>query len=276
LRAQFEKGGTGLWPVVSRVSRETVLRVIHTSNAIQRVLQIRFYLIPVRAELKVFFMPSPESNYYIVISDTERGPYSFGLICSLWHARKVNPTTHYRQEEMERSAPLSEIADILNSCDAKPFTELYYVSVEGKEGGPYTIEQLRQMWEQGILTANTLFWSEFSSERLRLLDFFAAEKTAGDVNMSVPLTYKGEASQRILPALLLCLFLGALGAHRFYSGWSGFGIGQALLFFGGLIALDLGGGMLLFACGMWVLADFYKIVTGQFENSDGQRIKQWV
>jgi len=64
-----------------------------------------------------------------------------------------------------------------------------------------------------------------------------------------------------LTALLLCLFLGFLGAHRFYVGK----IGTALLFpitFGGFL-------------GIWWIYDTVMIVTGEFTDSEGRRLHYW-
>lgn len=60
-----------------------------------------------------------------------------------------------------------------------------------------------------------------------------------------------------LPALLLCLFVGFLGVHRFYLGKVGTGILQ-LLTLGGL--------------GIWTLIDFIRIATGSFTNARGERL----
>ena len=61
-----------------------------------------------------------------------------------------------------------------------------------------------------------------------------------------------------VPTILLCFFLGALGAHRFYVGKIGTGILQ-LLTLGGL--------------GIWVLIDFIIIVTGSFKDKEELPIK---
>lgn len=66
--------------------------------------------------------------------------------------------------------------------------------------------------------------------------------------------------KRILPAALLCGFLGWLGVHRFYVGKVGTGL---------LMLFTLG------FFGIWTLIDFIIIVCGAFKDKDGHTITQW-
>lgn len=61
-----------------------------------------------------------------------------------------------------------------------------------------------------------------------------------------------------LVTLLLSIFLGSLGIHRFYVGKIGTGILQLI---------TLGG------CGVWSLIDIIMIVTGNFTDKDGNAIQ---
>ena len=60
-----------------------------------------------------------------------------------------------------------------------------------------------------------------------------------------------------LVTLLLCLFVGFLGIHRFYVGNSGTGFLQ-IITLGGL--------------GLWVLLDLIMIVIGKFTDKEGKFI----
>ncbi len=64
---------------------------------------------------------------------------------------------------------------------------------------------------------------------------------------------QGEKSQ--LVALLLAIFIGGLGIHRFYLGYTWQGVVQLLT----------GGG-----CGIWTLIDIIRIAIGSLQPKDGK------
>jgi TM2 domain-containing membrane protein YozV len=68
------------------------------------------------------------------------------------------------------------------------------------------------------------------------------------------------SDKTILPAFLLCFFLGWAGAHRFYAGKIGTGI--LMLFTGGVFGV------------LWLI-DFIMIIVGAFTDSAGNKLTEW-
>ncbi len=71
---------------------------------------------------------------------------------------------------------------------------------------------------------------------------------------------KKESPKNRLVALLLCLFLGWAGAHRFYVNKVGTGL--AMLF-------TMGG------FGIWYFLDIILISLGTFKDKDGLAVTKW-
>jgi TM2 domain-containing membrane protein YozV len=69
---------------------------------------------------------------------------------------------------------------------------------------------------------------------------------------------EGKSEKSNVTALLLCLFLGALGIHRFYVGKIGTGVLQ-LITIGGL--------------GIWALIDLIMIIMQKFTDGEGNTLK---
>lgn len=66
--------------------------------------------------------------------------------------------------------------------------------------------------------------------------------------------FKRAGGKSQLIALLLAVFVGGIGIHRFYLGYTWQGIVQLL---------TLGG------CGIWALIDLIRIITGDLQPKDG-------
>lgn len=74
-----------------------------------------------------------------------------------------------------------------------------------------------------------------------------------------------ESEKTFSAALLLCLFLGGLGAHRFYTGHTGSAVVMLILtltMFGAIIS------------GPWALVDLIRICTGSFKTASGESLKK--
>lgn len=67
-----------------------------------------------------------------------------------------------------------------------------------------------------------------------------------------------KSDKSAVTALILVLFLGGLGVHRFYVGKTGSGLGM-LFTLGGL--------------GVWSLIDLIMIATGKFTDISGAELK---
>ncbi len=71
----------------------------------------------------------------------------------------------------------------------------------------------------------------------------------------------GESEKLLLPAFVLCIVFGYLGAHRYYAGKIGTGI---------LMLITAGG------LGIWVLIDLILLLSGSSTDSEGKKLKRWV
>ncbi len=86
------------------------------------------------------------------------------------------------------------------------------------------------------------------------VDFKADGDRAEDIILMNNYTVRSDTSRDWLTTLLLCIFLGQLGIHRFYTNHIAIGILQFL---------TLGG------CGIWWLIDIILIVTDSYRDYEG-------
>lgn len=73
--------------------------------------------------------------------------------------------------------------------------------------------------------------------------------------------YEDSSPKSRLVAALLCFFLGHIGVHRFYAGRILSGI--FMLFTFGLL-------------GIWTIIDLVVILCGEFKDSQGMKIRNWL
>ena len=72
-----------------------------------------------------------------------------------------------------------------------------------------------------------------------------------------------------LTTLLLCIFLGIIGAHRFYTGYKTIGIIQLLLIIvGSIVVVPAIIGII------WVIVDLINILTDKFVTIDGKKLSK--
>lgn len=83
----------------------------------------------------------------------------------------------------------------------------------------------------------------------------ACPKCGAPNDAATPLT----STKGMVPAALLCFFLGGLGVHRFYVGKIVTGI---------LMLITLGG------LGIWTLIDLVRIIVGSFTDKNGLPLKR--
>lgn len=89
------------------------------------------------------------------------------------------------------------------------------------------------------------------------------DKAVVCVGCGVAIKNNANSEKSWIVTLLLCLFLGTLGVHRFYTGHIGSGIAQLILtitFFG-----------IIFSS-LWALIDLISIIVGNFKTKDGEEL----
>lgn len=84
-----------------------------------------------------------------------------------------------------------------------------------------------------------------------------AEKKADTNNFGAKLDMNN-SDKNWIATLILCIFLGGWGVHRFYAGKVGTGL---------LMLFTCGG------CGIWSIIDLIIIATGKFTDVNGKFIK---
>jgi len=95
---------------------------------------------------------------------------------------------------------------------------------------------------------------EKTGKRLKLKEVIALKAAQKRIKKAYAKGQEGGSPKSQLVALLLAIFVGGIGIHRFYLGYIGIGIIQIV---------TLGG------CGIWALIDLIRIAMGDLKPADG-------
>jgi TM2 domain-containing membrane protein YozV len=137
---------------------------------------------------------------------------------------------------------------------------------DGRNFGPYTLEQANAMLASGQLAGSDLAWAEGAP------DWTPLSRVPGVIEIPPPRARAlavddGSSDRLILPAFLLAFFLGVFGVHRFYVGKTGSAIAMLVL------TLTVVGAIVTV---IWHIVDWVMIVCGSFTDGEGRRLLRWV
>lgn len=141
---------------------------------------------------------------------------------------------------------------------------MYYLAINGQRTGPYEAQDIQRMLRQGAIGYDTLFWKDgmFNWESVgsqkhlfepayQQPQAFRQPQTFQEQEYQLPGFHQApyaqqqqmQAYQQQMPErqmfasppksrvayILLAFFLGGLGIHNFYAGYSGKGVAQLLM-----------------------------------------------
>jgi TM2 domain-containing membrane protein YozV len=111
----------------------------------------------------------------------------------------------------------------------------YYIFQNNETKGPYTLNQLKNMWNAGTITSNLQYCEEGQSGRFPLSDLQPMLEPEQQRLSPQSQRLVQQSAQLVRPAksrgiyIILGLFLGCLGIHNFYAGYHGRGAAQLII-----------------------------------------------
>jgi TM2 domain-containing membrane protein YozV len=147
--------------------------------------------------------------------------------------------------------------------------DTYFLLINGQQNGPYTVNQMKAMWQTGSINVGTQYWQVGMSGWQPLANirhFIEVPNAQGNTGNPIVINQVNQNAAYGFAAppqafmrstksrgvyIVLGLFLGCLGIHNFYAGYAGKGIAQLLitLFLGWFFGLGI------FITGLWVLIE---------------------
>jgi TM2 domain-containing membrane protein YozV len=147
--------------------------------------------------------------------------------------------------------------------------DTYFLLLNGQQTGPYTVNQMRSMWQTGSINSATSYWQEGMASWRVLADIrpFLDGPASNQVNNQVVVNQVSQTgfAQPVLihppksrgVFIVLGLFFGCLGVHNFYAGYSGKGVAQLLITV--LLGWVFGLGLIITA--VWALIEIIAVST---------------
>lgn len=116
-----------------------------------------------------------------------------------------------------------------------------FVIVGEETKGPYSLKQVKAMYESGQLTMDTMCCRDGDEQWRQLVELeneiFASDRQAmpppiprampANINISLPQVVRVAKARWVY--IVLGLFLGGLGIHNFYAGYNGRGAAQLII-----------------------------------------------
>lgn len=148
-------------------------------------------------------------------------------------------------------------------------SDAYYLMLNGQQSGPYTVNQLKTMWQSGTINAGIYYWQMGMNDWQPLmnirqfLDMSAASQPASQIvvnQVNAPMSYQPVTAYSTKSRgvfIVLGFFFGCFGIHNFYAGYSGKGVAQLLItvFFGWIFGIGF------FITGLWALVEIIAVNT---------------
>ncbi len=184
-------------------------------------------------------------RYFLWIDDKQQGPFDAGEIRAMISAGEVSAAPLVLPEDGSSEWALKSFAE-----QPEPLPEGCYFLQDGKASkGPFTIGQMRAMWNAGSITSKTLHrQTEAGSWQPLSLILHLLEPPPVVEPKPIAVTIKPTKSRGLY--IILGLLFGCLGIHNFYAGYYGRGFWQLL------ITVVLGWAIIgIVATGLWSLIE---------------------
>jgi TM2 domain-containing membrane protein YozV len=154
-------------------------------------------------------------------------------------------------------------------------SDTYFLLLNGQQSGPYTINQMKAMWQNGNINVGTNYWQAGMAgwQSLANIRHFMDAPVANNPGNQIVINQVNQ-QPAYHPAMMLSsksrgtfivlgLFFGCFGVHNFYAGYSGKGVAQLLI----SVFLGLFFGFGFFITWIWMLIEIIAV------NTDAQGLR---